>query len=328
MLEHSHSFVQARVLATMVELGIPDLLAAGPKTAAELAGPAGCDAAALHRLLRAAAVFDAVRLDGSGRFHSTAFTRVLMTDDASGAAAWCRYIGSTSQQAAWSDLTESVRTGDGAFTRVHGVSTFDWFETHPDEGHHFSAGLGGLTLTEAPAIVAAYPWPSDGSVCDTGGGAGILLAEILKARPRLRGVLVENAAVLDQALPYLSSQGVAQRVTLTPGDFLGHLDVSADLYVLKWILHDWDDDTCVKIIRSISATMPSGARLVVIEGDQEANRVDARFSTIDLQMLVVAPGGRERSVSEIMNLLAAADLTPGDVRRTSTGLALVDASKP
>ncbi len=252
---------------------------------------------------------------------------MLTSDHPSGAAAWCRYIGSASQQAAWSDLTESVRTGDSAFNRVHGMSMFDWFDAHPDEGHDFSAGLGGLTLAEAPAIVAAYPWPHDGVVCDFGGRRGILLAEILKARPRLNGVLIDSAAVLDQARAYLAAQGVGQRIELSPGDLLGTLDVRADVYVLKWILHDWDDATCVRVIRSIAATMPSGAQLIVIEGDQQANRADARFSMIDLQMLVVTPGGRERSAHEIGQILVSGGLQRGDVRRTSTGLVLVQGTK-
>jgi len=254
VLEHSHSFVHARVLSTMVELGIPDHLASGPMTAEELASAVGCDPSALHRLLRAAAVFDVVRLDRTGRFHPTRSTRVLESGHTSGAAAWCRYIASASHQAAWTDLTESVRTGDSAFGRVHGVSMFDWFATHPDEGHNFSAGLGGLTLAEAPAIVASYPWPHEGSVCDAAGGAGVLLAEILKARPQLHGILVESDAVLDQARPYLAAQGVAQRSELHKGDLLAALDVHADVYILKWVLHDWDDDACERILGSIVAT--------------------------------------------------------------------------
>jgi len=328
VLEHSHGFVHARVLSTMVELGIPDHLASGPKTAAELATAVGCDPSALHRLLRAAAVFDVVRLDRSGRFHATRSTRVLESGHPSGAAAWCRCIGSASHQAAWTDLTESVRTGDSAFDRVHGMSMFDWFASHPDEGHNFSAGLGGLTLAEAPAIVAAYPWPHEGVVCDAGGGAGVLLAEILKARPRLNGILVESEGVLDQARPYLAAQGVAQRTQLSKGDLMAPLDVHADVYILKWILHDWNDEACARIIRSLAETMPSGTHLVVIEGDQKANHVDPRFSIIDLQMLVVTPGGRERSAQTLTQLLVAGGLLPGTVRRTSTGLVLVEGTKP
>jgi hypothetical protein len=328
LLEHAHSFGKAHILSTMAELGVADHLKNGPMSADELAAEIGCHGDALHRLLRAAAVFDAVRLNSDGRFQSTRFTGVLRADHPSSAAQWCRYIGSASQQAAWVDLTESVRTGESAFRRVHAKSMFGWFDTHPDEGKNFSAGLGGLTRAEAPAIVSGYPFPQTGVICDVGGGQGVLLAEILKARPQLRGVLVDSAQVLEHARDYLHDQGVEQRVELVPGDLLGQVDARADLYLLKWILHDWDDQTCEKIVRTVAAAMPEGARLVVIEGDQHRNSVDPRFSMIDLQMLAVTEGGRERSSEQLNLLLTVGGLVPGKTHRTSTGLVLVEATKP
>jgi hypothetical protein len=328
LIEHSHQFAKAHILASMAELGVADQLADGPRSADQLAVSVGCDADALHRLLRAASVFALVRLDGHGRFHATRFTEVLRADHESAAADWCRYIGSTSQQSAWLDLTESVRTGQSAFRRVHGASMFEWFDAHPDEGHHFSAGLGGLTLAEAPAIIAGYPFPSSGTVCDVGGGRGVLLGEVLTARPDLRGVLVESAAVLDQARSYLAQHGLEHRVELVEGDLHGRVEAKADIYLLKWILHDWDDATCVAIVRSVAATMPAGSRLVVVEGNQPRDKVDQRFSMIDLQMLVVTEQGRERSAAELAALLAAGGLDAGECRSSSTGLLLVEATKP
>ncbi len=326
VLEHAHAFAKAHILSTMAELGVADHLADGPRSADELAATMGCQPEALHRLLRAAAVFDAVRLDRAGRFHATRFTGVLRADHPSAAADWCRYIGSASQQAAWLDLTESVRTGASSFRRVHDMSMFDWFDAHPEEAQHFSAGLGGLTRAEAPAIVTAYPFPKSGVVCDVGGGQGVLLAEILKARPQLRGVLVDSAPVLEQARSYLQSQGLEHRVDLVQGDLLGRIDAEADIYLLKWILHDWDDATCRQIVRTITATMPAGARLVAIEGDQGRHQVDPRFSMIDLQMLVVTEGGRERSADQLQDILTSSGLLPGTRRTTATGLALIEAT--
>jgi O-methyltransferase domain/Dimerisation domain len=328
VLDHAHGFAKARILSTMAELGVADHLADGPRSAEDLASTIGCQPDALHRLLRAAAVFGAVRLDRAGRFHSTRFTDVLRSAHPSAAADWCRYIGSASQQGAWADLTESVRTGGSAFRRVHDQSTFDWFETHPDEAHRFSAGLGGLTRAEAPAIVSCYPFPKTGVICDVGGGQGVLLAEILTARPQLRGVLVDATAVLEQARSYLQARGLEQRVDLVAGDLLGRIDARADIYLLKWILHDWDDPTCLQIVRSLAATMPPGARLVVIEGDQGQDAVDPRFSMIDLQMLVVTEGGRERSADQIQAILTAGGLLPGKRRTAATGLVLVEATSP
>jgi hypothetical protein len=328
VLEHTHGFATTHVLATMAELGVADHLAAGPQTAEQLAATIGCDPDALHRLLRAAAVSSMVRLDQHGRFHSTRFTEVLRADHESGAAAWCQYIGSAAMQSAWLDLTESVRTGRSAWRRVHGASMFEWFEAHPDEGSHFAAGLGGLTLAETPAIVGGYPFPTTGTVCDLGGGRGVLLAGLLDAHPDLRGVLVESPAVLDQARGYLRERGLEHRVELVEGDLLGQVEAKADIYLLKWILHDWDDPTCVRLVRSVASTMPAGARLVVVEGSQPRNTVDPRFSMIDLQMLVVTEQGRERSADELAALLAAGGLEPGVVRSSSTGLLLAEATKP
>jgi hypothetical protein len=328
LLEHAHSFAKAHILSTIAELGVADHLADGPRSAEELAAQIGCDADALHRLLRAGAVFGMVRLDGSGRFRATRLTKVLRANHPSAAAEWCRYIGAAAQQAAWTDLTGAVRSGESAFRRVHGMSMFEWFDAHPDEGRSFSAGLGGLTRAEAPAIVSGYPFPKAGVVCDVGGGQGVLLGEILKARPALRGVLVESVTVLEQARTYLCTQSLDHRVDLVEGDLFGAIDAIADIYLLKWVLHDWDDETCERIIRSIAATMPEGARLVVIEGDQAHNIVDPRFSMIDLQMLVVTEGGRERSCEQLERILTTGGLQPSSSRSTTTGLLLIEGTKP
>jgi len=205
---------------------------------------------------------------------------------------------------------------------------FDWFDTHPQEATNFSAGLGGLTLAEAPSIIGGYPFPDRGVICDIAGGQGALLAEILKSRPNLKGVLVDSAPTLEHARDYLQVQGVQHRVDVTPGDLLGEINARADLYLLKWILHDWDDATCVRIVRTVAKTMPAGSRLLVIEGSLGRNNVDPRFSMIDLQMLVVTEGGRERSSDQLMAILVEAGLLAGQTRHATTGLALLDATKP
>jgi hypothetical protein len=325
LLEHAHHFAVVHLLSAIAELGVADHLDARPKTAQELAGLVQGDADALHRILRAAAVVGVVRLDGAGRFHATRLTNPLRTHDPTAAADWCRYLGSPSVQAAWSDLAQSVRTGDTAFRRVNGMDTFRWLNTYPDEGRRFSAGLGGLTRAEAAMVIAAYPFPEEGVICDVAGGSGVLLAEVLRAHPGLRGILVEAPPVLVEAGAYLESSGLADRVQLVEGDIFEAIQATADLYLLKWILHDWDDRSCTGILKNIGAAMSQNARLVVIEGDQAHNCAHARFSMLDVQMLVVSEGGRERSADEIAHLLADAGLRPRQRRHTATDLVLVEA---
>jgi hypothetical protein len=326
LLEHIHQFVGTHLLSAFAELGIADHLATGPKTADELAGLVHCDADALHRALRAAAACNLLRLDAKGRFHTTRLMGSMSSTDPSATADWCRYIGSPSLQAAWADLAETLRSGKNGFHRINGMSTFEWFDAHPDEGRRFASGLGGLTRAEAQMIIAAYPFPETGTVCDVAGGAGVLLGEILKSRPGLRGVLVEAPLVLAEAATYLASIGLADRVEIVEGDLFGEIHAAADIYLLKWILHDWDNATCERIIKNVASTMSNEARMVVIEGNQDRNEVHARFSMIDLQMLTMSEGGRERSSSEIEQLLTNAGMRPVGTRMTATDLLLVEAA--
>jgi hypothetical protein len=328
VLEHAHGFAGVHLLAAIAELGVADQLCDGPKTAEELAPLTGAEADALHRCLRAAATVGLVRIDRTGRFHATRLTKPMRSGDPSAAGDWCRCIGSAPVQAAWAGLVETLRSGDDGFRRINGVDWFTWFANHPQEGRRFSAGLGGLTRLEAAMIIASYPFPASGVICDVAGGAGVLLSEILLCRPELRGVLVETPLVLKEAAAYLESAGVADRVELIEGDFFELFAARADLYLLKWVLHDWDDAACIRILGNVAATMDTGARLVVIEGDQGRNRAHPRFSMIDLQMLTVTGGGRERSATEIRRLLDGAGLIPGAVRHTPTDLALVEATAP
>jgi hypothetical protein len=327
VLEHSAGFSVGYLLAALVELGVPDELAAGPRTAEELARSLHCKADALHRALRMGAVYNLVRLDRQGRFHATRLTKALTSDAPYASDQWCTFMASKAHQNAWGDLAETLRHGESAFRRQNGLSFFAWFDQHPGEGRAFAAGLSGLTLSEASAIASSYDFPRSGVVCDIAGGVGAVLAEVLRRRPELRGVLIEAPLVLPEAAGYLDSLGLTGRVELRQGDLFGDLRATADVYLLKWILHDWDDATCVRLLRNVAAAMPAGAKLVVIEGIQEHSRAHSRFSPIDLQMLVVTEGGRERSVVEIQTLMSQAGLRPTSVRRTPADLALLEAVK-
>jgi O-methyltransferase len=327
VLEHSTQFAAGYLLAAIAELGIADQLADGPRTAPELAVAAHCDADALHRALRAAAVTGIVRLDRAGRFHATRLTQALTSDAPYYSADWCAFVASPAHQAAWGGLVHTIRSGEPAFRRVNGLSLFDWFGAHPVEGSNFTNGLSGLTLTEAAAIASAYPFPAAGIVCDIAGGTGVLLGEVLRRHPALTGILVEAPAVLTDAAAHLDSMGVTDRVTLLRGDLFGVFVAAADVYLLKWILHDWSDADCTRILRNVAAAMPVGAKLVIVEGLQDANNAHQRFSPIDLEMLIVTEGGRERSVPEFHDLIVSSGLRPGAVRHASTGVSVLEAVK-
>jgi O-methyltransferase domain/Dimerisation domain len=312
-------------MGALVELGVVDALAEGPATAAQLAGRLDLDADHLHRVLRAGAVLRLVRLDRTGRFSLTRNGRALATAGPTSASHFLRYFSLRSTTLAWAGLADAIRSGRPAFPDVHGMSVWAWFAQHPEEERTFAAAMRSLTEVDAPSIVHAYPWPERGVVCDVAGGVGTLLAAILDGRDGLRGVLVDGPGVLAEAESFLASRGLRERAELVEGDIFERVDASADIYLLKDVIHDWDDERSARILATIRATMAPGARLVLVETLQEPDEPHPVASLADVQMLTQTDGGRQRSAGELQALLRGAGLEPGEVRMTRTpGLALVE----
>ncbi len=310
-IAHTH------VIATLAELALPDALGAGRRTATQLAAQVGADADALQRLLRCAAVLGLVRVDRRGRFSLTRRGRALRSDDPQSMRDWARYMGLDSTTSAWAGLSDSVRSGAPAFRRVHGRSVWEHFAVHPGEERLFAGAMRRLTANDAAIVVGAYPWPERGVVCDVAGGVGTLLAEVLRARPGLRGVVVDAPGVLEQAPSHLEARGVRDRVELVEGDVFARVDVTADLYLLKDVLHDWDDVACARILATVRAAMGTGARLVLVETLLERDEAHELFVLEDLQMLTQCEGGRQRSEAQLQALLRDAGLSPGTTVRTA-----------
>ena len=313
--EQAISFFRTRVLGALVELGVIDALAGGSRTAAELATELELDADTLHRVLRMAATFDAVELDGN-RFGLTAVGAALSSSHSPTLGPWVRYLNTDAVQAAWAALPDAVRTGEPCFPAVHGASTWDHFATNPEEERQFANAMRELSKLTLAWIVSGYPWPERGVVCDVAGGSGPVLAAILGARPDLTGILVEAAGVLPEAEGHLEEAGVGDRVELREGNMFERIDAEGDVYVLKDILHDYDDERCLQILRVVAGAMPAGSRVVLVETILDRNETDPIGASIDLHMLTQCDGGRQRSVGELQELLRAAGLRPGSANRT------------
>jgi hypothetical protein len=317
LLNRSMGFAPMYTMRALAELEIPEALGDQKRTAEEIAAEKGLDADALHRVMRYAALYDLFKLDGQGRFRITRTGALLRADHPRTIRPWVLYLSERSTQEAWANVVESVRTGEPAFPKTHGMSLWSYFEQHPREERQFAEGMRRITEIDLPSIVAGYPWPETGTVCDVAGGAGTLLAGVLKARPRLRGVLVEFAAVLKEAEEHLEREGVRDRVELSEGDMFEYVGARADVYVMKDVLHDWDDERCRQILRTVRRAMPPGARLVVVEAILERNEVEPVATFIDVHMLTQTDGGRQRSADELHALMRDAGLEPGEVRRTA-----------
>lgn len=303
------------IAGALVTTGIADALGEGAQTAAELADRLGLDPEVTLRVLRGATVSRLVVAEDGG-FSLSRIGGPLRRDHPASIANWAATQATPSSLAAYGQLDAMLRGGaePSAVRRALGTSMWEHYAKNPNEGAHFGQAMRELTAFDLDALVRAYPWPKDGVVCDVAGGIGTMLAEILERNPGARGVLVDAPEVLAESEEFLRSKGVFDRVERRTGDIFGDLDANADIYVMKWILHDWSDEKCREILGRVRATMPKGAKVVVIDQHLDLGRSLAIASIADVHMMHVCEGGRERTPDEVFALLRDAGLTPGKVR--------------
>ncbi|HEV7941371.1 MAG TPA: methyltransferase [Solirubrobacteraceae bacterium] len=307
---------RTKLAGVLVTSGLADAIGTARRDPRQLARELGLSEEVTLRVLGAAAASRLVSIDRRGRVRLARLGAPLRSDHRSSIAAWAAYQASSTNAAAHNELEAQLRAGEqpSGHRRAFGNSIWEYFGNHPQEGARFGEAMRQLTSVDLTALVRAYPWPRDGVICDVAGGIGTLLAAILTRRPQARGILLDAPEVLAEAEPFLRCQGVIDRISRQPGDLFGALDARADVYVLKWILHDWSDAACVQILRSLAASMPPGSRVVTIDQHLDPGRPSPISSMADLLMLTECEGGRERSPSAVQELMRAAGLTPGKVR--------------
>jgi hypothetical protein len=318
-----------QVATAFAELGIADVVGDRAYTATQIAARLGTDADATHRLLRTASSCGLCRMNRrTGTVTLTRTGRLLSSDHPHSLREWVMTHGSRAQTQAWTGLADTVRTGRSAFVAVHGVSIWEWFDAHPTDARVFDEAMRRGTTVSADIIAAAYPWPDNGVVCDVAGGVGTLLSEIVSSSNGLRGVLVENPDVIVRAHAFLETCGLADRIDAVVGDMFGTIPATADVYLLKDVLHDWDDEHCRKILSTVGAAMPSGSRLVLVELLQQPAVPNPLAPWADLLMMTLTDGGRQRSADELAALLADAGLHPTGIVRHALPHDLIEAVKP
>jgi len=303
MVERVISSSEVNMFGELARLRVPDLLENGPLSADEIAARTGTNADAMARTLRAAVFQGVFARRDDGTFENNRMSRALLDQDDS-TRAFAIYFASKSNQHAWADFAETLRTGKNGFDRVHGASIWEWFDAHPDEREMFARAMMSLTISEAASIASSYPFGEAHKVCDVGGGRGTLLSEILLHHPKVQGVLVDAPGVLESAKSLLETRGVRERVELTAGSFFDTVPSGADVYVLKTVLHDWDDERSKKILSVVRSAMKPGARLVIADFICEPD-CDHYGVMVDMHMMLVCGEGRERSRADFDRLLAA-----------------------
>jgi O-methyltransferase domain len=318
-----------QVATAFAELGIADVVGDRECTAAHVAAALDTDDDFTHRLVRTASGFGLCRMNPrTGTITLTRTGRLLRSDHPRSLRAWVMLHGSRMQTEAWTHLAGALRSGGSAFAAAHGMSLWEWLPTHPTDAHVFDEAMRRGTTINADIIAAAYPWPDSGVVCDIGGGVGTLLSAIIASSTGLRGVVVDSPDVVARADSFLKAHGLDDRIDAVAGDMFGTIPTTADVYLLKDVLHDWDDEHCRKILSTVAAAMPSGSRVVLVELLQQPNTPNPLAPWADLLMLTQTDGGRQRSVHELAALLTDAGLRPTGTVRHAIPHDMVEAVKP
>jgi hypothetical protein len=323
MLQIISGFWISRAVYVIAKLGIPDLLKSGPRTAEELADATKMHAPSLYRVLRALSSVGVVSSQGE-QFALTPLSETLVTD-APGSLRWFT-VSELGQEhyPAWGNLMHSVKTGDIAFDHFFGVDIWTYFQQNPEDAAVFNDSMTGVTAAANEEILTKYDFSGFEKVVDIGGGHGGLITSILKKNSHVRGVLFDAPQVIEGARLKIEAAGLADRCKTVSGDFFKSVPTGGDAYVMKWIIHDWDDQKAITILRNCRTEMQPNSKLILVDCVVPETNEPHFSKFIDLNMLVMT-GGKERTAKEFEKLLSDAGFKMLRVIPTDVPTSIVEA---
>jgi len=310
-----------QMIHVAAELGVADHLASGEKPVEELAEACGAGTDGLFRLLRGLASLGIFQETAPRQFALTPLAELLRSDHPHSMRMVGRLMGDE-HYLGWADLLHSVRTGEGAFRHRYGMSVFEWYQQNPDRGAIFDGAMGDHSRAQIDALLAGYDFSGITHLVDVGGGQGLLVQKVLAAYPSLYGTVFDQPQVV---APVVVPPALAGRLSVQGGDFFAAVPAGADAYLLKHIIHDWGDDACLRILEHIRAAMAPGARVLLVEQVIPPGNAPFPGKLLDLNMLVMTEGGRERTPAEYATLLGKAGLSLQRIVPTPSPVSVVEA---
>jgi hypothetical protein len=304
--------VIAQAIYVAAELDIAELLVDRPKSVVELAAITQTKVHYLGRILRSLASMGIFEGDGKGHYGLTPLADKLRSDAPGSVRGLARMCGGEFTWGPYGKLIETVRTGETAFRLYHGIDLFDFLQKNSEAGDIFNAAMREANDIAGPALLGGYDFSGIKVLADIGGGHGQMLGLILGANPEMQGVLYDLPHVLEGAGPFLTKSGVIERVKMVSGSFTQEIPSGADAYMLKSIIHDWDDNVALEILKNVRAAIPKGGRLLLIEVVLTEDNEPSFGKLIDIEMMAV-PGGVERTREEYESLLSEAGFKLSDV---------------
>ncbi|MGE3912921.1 MAG: methyltransferase [Chloroflexota bacterium] len=313
-----------QAISVAARLDLADRLASGPKTSEQLAAEVGAHAPSLYRLLRMLASLGLFAEDETGRFTTTRFGRCLERDGPDSVHAIALMVGSRWHWEAWGQLSHTIMTGESAFQHALGAEPYIYFQQHPEDGRVFSTHMEAYAR-QAAVAAASYDFANAQTVVDVGGGYGAVISAVLKANPTLRGILTDLPDVVEGARPLLAAAGLDERCETVPGSFFEDVPSGGDVYLLSSILHNWSDEEAVSILKTCRRAMTGASRLVVVELMVPPGNAPGDAKLLDMQMMVLFQGGRERTTDEYRALLQAGGFRLTRTLQTPNQMYLIEA---
>lgn len=321
-------YIVSAALGAVARLGVADQLAAGPKTTADLARAVGANEDALFRALRALAMAGVFVETAPRTFALTPVGDLLRADAPFSARDMAVFLPDDFHFRLYAEMLHAVTTGEAVGEKVVGMPLFEYLRKNPDLSARFNAAMTNFSASVAPAALAAYDFDGIGVLVDVAGGHGMLLGSVLQRYPAMRGILFDVEHVLAGAGPTLEALGVRNRVETKSGDFFTGVPAGGDAYMMKHIIHDWDDERSGAILRHIRTALeekPNG-RLILLESVVKPGNEPDLSKLIDLEMLLL-PGGRERTEAEFGALFSAHGFELTRVVPTESPLSVIEKRK-
>ena len=326
LLEMIFGFTLSRSIAVAAQLGIADLLKGGPKSSDELASTVEADSRSLYRLLRALAGVGVFTEEARGRFGLTPLSELLRSDAPESLRAFASLMADDVTFEIWAGLPYSIQNGKPAAPHKLGLPWFEWLEEHPSKGKEFHDAMTSLSSGAVAAVLGAYDFSGITKLVDVGGGHGLLLASVLSKYPNMQGVLYDAPPVVAGATEVLQAHGVDERCERVGGDFLRSVPAGGDAYILKHIIHDWNDEECTTILKHCHSGMASGGKVLIVEMVIPAPNVPSISKFLDLQMLLFLTG-RERTEVEYRELLDGAGFELTRIVPTPSPYSVIEGAK-
>jgi hypothetical protein len=306
MLQMITGFWTSCCIYNAAKLDIADLLGGKPQTIEQLAETTHCDAPSLYRLLRALASKGIFSENEKGEFSNTPLSETLKSNiPGSMKAMAIAQLGD--HYNAWGNLLYSIKTGNIAFDEVEGMPVWQYYETHPEEGINFMKAMTGMTGTAIINVLPAYDFSGFKTIVDVGGGNGAMLMAVLNTAKEATGIVFDQEYVLHETSNELAAKGFAARCSTQAGSFFDFVPEGADAYLMKMVLHDWNDEQSLIILNNCRKAMKADSKLIVIESVIPAGNTPHHGKLLDINMLVMT-GGKERTEQEFAALFSRAGL--------------------